>query len=190
MSGRRKYPGAAPTGGAPGDVANGAASGYPPMEPQVAPQYGYSGAMTTPGLAHHPPEQPPHQALASMQIAPGSAAPAYGHAHPGAAAAPDQHAWANNPTPSGGSEPVNLTPYVPEQANLACPPEFLRLTMGCVPQSQELLNACQVPFGAIIHPLAETSESPVRSSQIDLESGESLTKRKIVFLGAYCRAYA
>lgn len=56
---------------------------------------------------------------------------------------------------------MNLAPYMPEQANLSCPPEFLRLTMACVPQSQELLNAIQVPFGAIIHPLAETSETPV-----------------------------
>lgn len=71
----------------------------------------------------------------------------------------DQGAWSNN----APQEPVNLAAYVPEQASLSCPPEYLRLTLSCVPQSQELLNASQVPFGAIIHPLAETSDTPVRA---------------------------
>lgn len=86
------------------------------------------------------------------------AAAPHGNAQRMAAAPQGQNAWDQHAPP----DPAGLAAYVPEQASMACPPEYLRLTMGCVPLTQELLNASQVPFGAIIHPLAETSETPVR----------------------------
>lgn len=160
MSGRRKYPGAAPTGQPAGGPATAPGAGFMPTDPNPAPQGGYAPGMPGPQVVHTQPTYPPQQEFAQMSL--NGADPqgqVRGNAQRMTASPSDQGAWANN----APQEPVNLAAYVPEQATLSCPPEYLRLTLGCVPQSQELLNASQVPFGAIIHPLAETSDTPVRA---------------------------
>jgi protein transport protein SEC24 len=168
MSSRRKYPGAAPTG-ATGVPANGSSNGlpqsfapHPSSDPHASHHAPYTSTGSPPPTNTSYATSPPTQELAGTQIDPRSIRGPHAPTH---APHQDPQPWDTNPTPTGTGAPVSLAPYMPEQANLTCPPEFLRLTMGCVPQSQELLNACQIPFGAIIHPLAETSESPVRGTK-------------------------
>lgn len=60
------------------------------------------------------------------------------------------------------NEAPNMAPYMPEQVGLQCPPEFLRMTHGVIPNTQELYNKTSIPIGAIFHPLAETCPTPVR----------------------------
>lgn len=156
MSGRRKYPGAAPGDTPANGTSMNGSTGTTPV-PGHPGAYAPSGMHTAP--AGHADMRPPHTELAGMRVNPNDERVANG----GLGGPSSEHTpWNTNPTPSGAAGEANFAPYVPEQANLSCPPEFLRLTMGCVPQSQELLNATQIPFGAIIHPLAETSETPVR----------------------------
>lgn len=162
MSGRRKYPGAAPTGQPAGAPSAAPGPGFMPTDPNAAAQAGFAPTMTAPAMGNPHPMYPPQQELASMSLnGADPSAQMRGNAQRMATPPPDQGAWTQQPH----SEPVSLAAYVPEQASLSCPPEYLRLTMGCVPQSQELLNASQIPFGAILHPLAETSDTPVRADR-------------------------
>lgn len=166
MSGRRKYPGAPPSQGtALPDQSASFAPNSAPFQPQASqgfsnPQHNQFNA----GNVSHGPSQPqivPQAEMASMSLNPGVPSyPASQNPNPYQNINPQANAFVG--APSITPEAPSLEAYLPEQANLSCPPEFLRLTLGCVPQSQELLNSCQIPFGAIIHPLAETSETPVR----------------------------
>ena len=161
MSGRRKYPGAPPAGAATGPSGTTPPIGDFNPPPNGPAQPAYTPDMYAPQQGNPQQMYPVQQEFASMSI--NGADPqqqSRGNAQRMAAPPTDQGAWAQH----APQEAVSLAAYVPEQANLSCPPEYLRLTMGCVPQSQELLNASQIPFGAIIHPLAETSDTPVRAN--------------------------
>jgi len=164
MSGRRKYPGAAPSGAQATGPVNDGPSSFSITESQPYAMGGNVADGVRPSMEYANGAYPPTMEMAGMSI--GGADPRVASGAPARSSAPttENGPWTNNTTPSGSMDTVNLTAYVPEQANLSCPPEYLRLTMGLVPQSQELLNATQVPFGAIIHPLAESIENPVRAA--------------------------
>lgn len=164
MSGRRKYPGAAPPNGPATGAANGGPSSFATTDPQHLAGAAFAADPSAASMGYPNNAYPPTMEMAGMSIAAHDPRAAPGAAGRPSASTPEIGPWTNNPSPSSGTDHVNLTAYVPEQANLSCPPEFLRLTMGIVPQSQELLNSTQVPFGAIIHPLAESIDNPVRAS--------------------------
>ena len=42
-----------------------------------------------------------------------------------------------------------------------CPPEYLRMTYNCFPNSSDLQARASVPLGAIIHPLAPAADVPI-----------------------------
>lgn len=67
-----------------------------------------------------------------------------------------------NMTPPSGALGIEGTRHstMPSHKEAQAPDAFFSITLGQVPQSQPILSKCQIPLGAIIHPLAPGVEVP------------------------------
>lgn len=59
-------------------------------------------------------------------------------------------------TPSGEAIPFSVG------ANVQCPPLYMRMSLNAIPNSTSLLNKAGIPFGVVIHPLAQAQTKEVR----------------------------
>ncbi|WAQ81729.1 hypothetical protein PtA15_2A40 [Puccinia triticina] len=63
----------------------------------------------------------------------------------------------NNPPPPPPQIPLSLTDYVAiDQGN--CSPRFIRATTYCLPASDDIAQAAELPLGLVIQPLAELAQ--------------------------------
>ena len=61
------------------------------------------------------------------------------------------------PRPAGSPEAAEAAAGPPPPFHPAnCPPVFMRMTTGAVPNSQALKARWHLPYGAVVHPLAES----------------------------------
>lgn len=58
-------------------------------------------------------------------------------------------------TPSGEAIPLSVG------ANVQCPPLYMRMSLNAIPNSTNLLNKAGIPFGVVIHPLAQAQTKEV-----------------------------
>ncbi|CAK0784355.1 hypothetical protein CVIRNUC_007559 [Coccomyxa viridis] len=70
------------------------------------------------------------------------------------------------PRPTGENTEAAGQPPPPFQAG-NCDPRFMRLTVNAVPSQQSMRQRYQLPFGAVVHPLADPQDVPV----IGLDNG-------------------
>lgn len=145
--------GTAPSGGSYGGGPAPVASPFPAAMPLVPT----AGPVAPPPTGFQPapagPVGPVTAAMGGMSLgaAPTMAVPpavAPGYATPGSAPAAYPTAL------SQASMMINPA--------YQCPKEWMRTTLNAIPQSTELANKSQVPFGVIVHPLAEVPDKEVR----------------------------
>lgn len=93
-------------------------------------------------------------AFETLNLGPGQAVPG----PPGSQPTGSGNA-ATFPRPAGTQEQVETAIGAPPSKNPAnCAPEFVRFTTNAVPNSQALKSRWHLPYGAIVHPLAETEK--------------------------------
>lgn len=176
---RRQYPtgDARSTSGAhanQGQVAAGFAAGNgvaAPLGGSQPQQLSHSAqSLHVPFVSATTAVQPPVQQMANMSLTNGD--PGYAPTSP----MPQPHSFPAQPPTQFTQQNLSMTngtyaqslPYTQVQ-NAAllnpasqCPKEFLRMTVNVMPQTVDLLNKSNLPLGAIIQPLAEPKEKPVR----------------------------
>ncbi len=68
-------------------------------------------------------------------------------------------------TPAPTTTATTTSTLVEEPSSVAstqqCPPTFMRMTINAVPDSSNLLSKCNIPFGCVVHPMAESSKKEV-----------------------------
>ena len=132
----------------------------PPARPGAGPGTGYSLAAPTPAPAPgRMPGGPGGMAANAEQLLGKFQALSMGPVGPAAPGQPQQNVSIDPnefPRPTGPQVDQLLGPQ--ETDPLACDPRHVRMTVHAVPQSAELRKRWQLPYGAIIHPMAKLEE--------------------------------
>merc|ERR1719515_136281 len=151
-------PGMAPAPLQPPPPQMGAAA--PPARPGAGPGTGSSRAAPTPAPAPgRMPGGPGGMAANAEQLLGKFQALSMGPVGPAAPGQPQQNVSIDPnefPRPTGPQVDQLLGPQ--ETDPLACDPRHVRMTVHAVPQSAELRKRWQLPYGAIIHPMAKLEE--------------------------------
>jgi len=101
---------------------------------------------------------------------------------------PLQQQQQQQPQPQYGSQGATIAPsnqYVEEvtfNQTAQCPPIYMRMTMNAVPDSTSLLNKCNIPYGAMVHPMAESDNPQDKIPTVNFGVTGIIRCRK-------CRAY-
>lgn len=74
---------------------------------------------------------------------------------PSGAANPQMYSAPNVASNQVVEEPVSVS------SQMQCPAIYMRMSINAVPDTSNLLNKCGIPFGCVVHPMAETTNPQV-----------------------------